>query len=608
MPDYTLHEAIFMTLSLLWAVVVGLAAIWIALGRGHWFVRVAVVGACLAPLVLVPAFDLLVVPVLQLLLAVPPLAVARRLRARAAGQPAWQFSLRDLLLLTLVVAVLAAVGASAPRAVWRFDNIPFGVLAPFGLFIASWRTASASPWLYTLSFAAAMAAATWIAAWIVLGRKRRRARCIAALVILAGLCFIVELVHWRHRFNPSQMATASQKPEIYFPEILISYAFGSSLLAILWLGLYRASGHRRKPASDTDATAEKDNRRWLRIPARAGLLLLTFVLVAPLVTLYAVLLTRPAIPKTTLPNPNGYTRLVALGKQLEKVNVPVDNSSNRRPGVPQFTPQDYVDFARQHRELLLAARAAVGLPSLVPVSYDIKNLDARVDDCMRLRQLARAMQAAAEAARIQGDRNEAFRWHVSTLRLGRCTARGGLGIEWAAGRAVEGMGQRGLHEDLTKLPAERRAELVSILHALGEEAEPLETIQHRDDVWSQRAYGCLGRLVYCISELAGQNQEMRDWSRDAESRFRALHRILLVELALEAYRDRHGQYPDRLDSLVPDQLPQLPLDPFTDKPLRYWSTFNGGAYCVYSVGPNRQDDDGKIRYPTPPGPDDVRFE
>ncbi len=61
-----------------------------------------------------------------------------------------------------------------------------------------------------------------------------------------------------------------------------------------------------------------------------------------------------------------------------------------------------------------------------------------------------------------------------------------------------------------------------------------------------------------------------------------------VGLALELYRQAKGAYPATLTALVPDFLPVVPADPFTDKPLIY-RTEPGGA-VVYSLGQGGRED------------------
>lgn len=67
--------------------------------------------------------------------------------------------------------------------------------------------------------------------------------------------------------------------------------------------------------------------------------------------------------------------------------------------------------------------------------------------------------------------------------------------------------------------------------------------------------------------------------------------LLLVTLALRAYRLDHGVYPPTLAALTPGYLQAVPADPFAlSGPLRYKLT--GPKYLLYSVGPDGKDDGG----------------
>jgi hypothetical protein len=48
----------------------------------------------------------------------------------------------------------------------------------------------------------------------------------------------------------------------------------------------------------------------------------------------------------------------------------------------------------------------------------------------------------------------------------------------------------------------------------------------------------------------------------------ALRRVGQTGVAVAAYRQKHGQYPDRLEQLVPDFLPAMPTDPRDGQALR----------------------------------------
>ena len=90
---------------------------------------------------------------------------------------------------------------------------------------------------------------------------------------------------------------------------------------------------------------------------------------------------------------------------------------------------------------------------------------------------------------------------------------------------------------------------------------------------------------------------------EAEDRAAVTLRMTEVALALAAYRSDHGSYPEKLDQLVPNYLDEVPQDVFTEGELRYKPS--GEDYVLYSVGPNGQDEEGRIGDSEPPGDDVV---
>jgi hypothetical protein len=64
-------------------------------------------------------------------------------------------------------------------------------------------------------------------------------------------------------------------------------------------------------------------------------------------------------------------------------------------------------------------------------------------------------------------------------------------------------------------------------------------------------------------------------------------------IALERFRLKHGAFPEKLEELVPEYLPMVPLDIYTKKPLIYKRT-EGGTFVLYGVGKNHVDDGGKV--------------
>jgi hypothetical protein len=77
---------------------------------------------------------------------------------------------------------------------------------------------------------------------------------------------------------------------------------------------------------------------------------------------------------------------------------------------------------------------------------------------------------------------------------------------------------------------------------------------------------------------------------EAVTRGNAQSEAALTAIAIERYRRQQGEPPERLGALVPQFLPQLPVDPFDGQPLRY--VVQPDQYLLYSVGQDRVDNGG----------------
>ncbi len=81
-----------------------------------------------------------------------------------------------------------------------------------------------------------------------------------------------------------------------------------------------------------------------------------------------------------------------------------------------------------------------------------------------------------------------------------------------------------------------------------------------------------------------------DAALDAQDRANAKLDLLRLAAALAVYRAEHGDYPQKLDDLVPGVLEKLPVDLYHAKPFIYKRIDDG--YLLYSPGGNGQDDGG----------------
>lgn len=85
---------------------------------------------------------------------------------------------------------------------------------------------------------------------------------------------------------------------------------------------------------------------------------------------------------------------------------------------------------------------------------------------------------------------------------------------------------------------------------------------------------------------------------ESTSRREAQRDVTRLAIAIERFRQKHGQLPAKLDELVPEFISVLPDDPCNGKPLHY--RISATEYLVYSVGTNGADDGGSDQPPERP--------
>jgi hypothetical protein len=90
----------------------------------------------------------------------------------------------------------------------------------------------------------------------------------------------------------------------------------------------------------------------------------------------------------------------------------------------------------------------------------------------------------------------------------------------------------------------------------------------------------LARMLLPALSRAGQQAEL----------LRARLRATATACAAMRFKNDTGNWPEKLDALVPQYLAQVPVDPFTGAPLIY--ILREGGIVVYSVGQNGVDDGG----------------
>ena len=250
-----------------------------------------------------------------------------------------------------------------------------------------------------------------------------------------------------------------------------------------------------------------------------------------------------------LPEPNGFNDLAQAGALLQSVVEPDD--------IETATTEQLRAFLAECSGAYEAARRGLSRKCRVPIKYSLE------DDLMNIqnrRGLARAFVAEGELAEREGRTQDAIASYLDAARLGHAGACGGLGIDALVGFAVEGMAVHELHEIRDSLTPRQCRDTIDQLQRIADDWEPIEEFLVRDSIWCEHVFRWQSRLASMTSSTEN------DW-RWVEPLNKARRRLLICELALQAYRAEHGEFPETLRDLAPEYLPAIPDDPFSGSPL-----------------------------------------
>jgi hypothetical protein len=218
--------------------------------------------------------------------------------------------------------------------------------------------------------------------------------------------------------------------------------------------------------------------------------------------------------------------------------------------------------------------------------------DLAFRDVQTIRAAARAVNCKAELAQQQGNFRDAALISIQNMRLGVASARGGIVPHYLVGIAIEGIGQHSLYQAAGHLDARSCDEVIRALEEIDRSREPADVLVERDRIYCENVWGWYGHLLLMLDDVVDDHPGY--WAtRQAASRSTATRRLLMLELALRQYQLETSAWPDGLESLVPNYVSRMPVDPYDAQrgALRYARTSDG--YLLYSVGYDGDDDGGR---------------
>ena len=361
----------------------------------------------------------------------------------------------------------------------------------------------------------------------------------------------------------------------------------------------------------------------------------------------------PAYPQA--PNPNGYDLYVAAATAMTRAKPEVDPNSDRTLVADPKARAGRYSLARRQAWLNQNTKAfalfnqAMKTRTLAP---PMRGVVPTTTTLAQLRQLARDKAAQSNTLWMTRDYNGALRSALDTVQLGHDMRRGTQIIGSLTGIAVGAIGRRATGDAIEHLDATQAKSAARRLENL------LAKRWNLDQTLTEEKYSTLSFMVPLVKSggwrLTGMPWDLqtqkpsvsdrlhlatmpnRKILQQMESEFdrqianarlpfasKALKtrpnyrnpfvseeyktrlndardlsgdRLLLLQLALRAYRLEQGQYPPTLNALVPNYLKTVPADPFgAGEAMRYKRS--GQTYVLWSIGPDGKDDGGT---PIPP--------
>jgi hypothetical protein len=297
----------------------------------------------------------------------------------------------------------------------------------------------------------------------------------------------------------------------------------------------------------------------------------------------------PALEPPPIPSPNGYDDVLEAGREIEKSGLTGAKFDLERMDQAALEP-----VVQGSREAIARGRKGIDKPFQIPVVYDLKvMMNVLMADLGSIRGgLVRALLAQGRLAEMQGHIDEAAGCYADVIRLGSAMSHRVPMIAYLVAAAIQSVGIHHLRDLRTKLSLKQCREMIALLEESDRNRELSPDVTLRESQFMDanlKKMGFFARFSMKISGMHKKNlAQVAASASSAEKRQDVARRLLLTDLAVQLFRQEHGEAPPDLNALVPSILKSVPIDPYNDRPLRYQKRGKDGI--VYSFGPDRDDD------------------
>jgi hypothetical protein len=252
---------------------------------------------------------------------------------------------------------------------------------------------------------------------------------------------------------------------------------------------------------------------------------------------------------------------------------------------PLRVTNNAAQFLAMHQSVLVDARVALNLPGEAPASaYRAGNASGTWDLVALRRELASLFFIQAKYAAEQHHVVEAADACIDAIRLGQSVEHGPL-IDLMIGSGIELGGIRELEKLIPELRPDDFRRVIPRLTALNQSRIAFSEVRRRELYFGEKNQD---------HPTQRTDEEMASMFKNAEERYsdtNARLSILAATAAAACFRSERRQQISKLEDLLPGYIEAIPIDPYSDGPLRL--TFGESGPVIYSVGRNKRDDLGK---------------
>jgi hypothetical protein len=273
-------------------------------------------------------------------------------------------------------------------------------------------------------------------------------------------------------------------------------------------------------------------------------------------------------------------------RALDLEFVLLARAENLEPAIENLTTRNKIGETLRHEPLLISMLVRIAVHTINVGDINSLAATGKLSDA-QLARLQSMLQATNIHAQLQdallGER--AWCYHAFHQSMGFGLAPDPNKISNSVRATTDDVRRVKRPEDCAK-----SLDMLSRLHAAAQRPVPemlAETKKLDDETRALMGESPVTRLRYTLTLLL---LPAVNSVAEADARGEALRHVTLTGIAARRYQLARGELPTEIEQLVPQFLPQVPIDPFNGKPLNLRLQY--GKLIIYSVGQDLVDNDG----------------